>query len=173
MGSQPVWGQSALRLELDPRLLGLVQVHFPLPLAPGEARPFSVRMPPLFGPLPASPDPAELGLSASPESLPASAAEAALVLLDLQVESFEFTGSRAFIRGRVSNPTSHTIVTPSVFAAVRSTEGKVLGAGWQVLAPDLAPAGERTFTLSIDLPARATPSMAEYDLRALGIEADG
>jgi hypothetical protein len=173
LGSRPAWGEAALRIELDQRLLGLAQVRFPLPLAPGESRPFSVRMPPLFGPLPASLDPAELGLSGRPESWPGSSSEAALVLLDLRVESFEFTGSRAFIRGNISNPTAHAVANPTVFAAVRSTEGKVLGAVVQVLAPDLPPSSEQAFTLSIDLPAQATPAMAEYDLRALGIEADG
>jgi hypothetical protein len=172
LGSRPAWGQAALRIEFDQRLLGLAQVRFPLPLTPGEIRPFSVRMPPLFGPLPASLDPAELSLNGKPESWPASSEEAALVLLDIQIESFEFTGSRAFIRGRVANPTAQAVATPTVFAAVRSTEGKILGAFSQVLAPDLPPSAERAFTLSIDLPAQATPAMAEYDLRALGVEAE-
>ncbi len=172
LGSRPAWGQAALRLELDQRLLGLAQVRFALPLTPGEIRPFSVRMPPLFGPLPASLDPAELGLGGKPESWPASSGEAALVLLDIQVESFEFTGSRAFLRGRVANPTANAVANPTVFAAVRSTEGKVLGAFSQVLAPELPPSGEQAFTLSIDLPAQTTPAMAEYDLRALGVEVE-
>jgi hypothetical protein len=88
----------------------------------------------------------------------------------VEVESFEFTGSRAFLRGRVSNPTSAPIDSPAVFAAVRSTEGKVLGALWQVVAPHLAASGGEDFTLAIDLPSQANPALAEYDLRALGIE---
>jgi hypothetical protein len=95
------------------------------------------------------------------------------VLLDIQVESFEFTGSRAFIRGRVANPTANAVANPAVFAAVRSTEGNILGASSQVVAPKLAPSAEQAFTLSIDLPAQTTPAMAEYDLRALGVEVDG
>lgn len=172
LSSRPLWGQSALRLELDQRLLGLAQVRFPLPLFPGESRPFSVRLPPLFGRLPASFDPAEMTLDGKPESLPASPAEAALTLLDLQIEGFEFTGSRAFIRGQVSNLEARPVVTPTVFAVVRSTEGKVLGAVWLVVAQQLAPSARQAFTLSIDLPAQVTPAMAEYDLRALGMEVE-
>jgi hypothetical protein len=172
LSSRPVWGQAALRFDLEDRLAGMTQVQFPLPLVPGETRAFALRLPPLFVPLPEGQDPLDLHLRSDLESAPATAAEAALALLDLQVVSFEFTGSRAFLRGRVTNPGSRTILTPSVFATVRSTEGKVLGSVWQVLAPDLPASAEQAFALSIDLPARATPAMAEYDVRALGVEAD-
>ena len=172
LSSRPVWGQAALRLDLENQLAGMAQVHFPLPLVPGETRAFALRLPPLFVPLPDGQDPHDLHLRGDLESTPATAAEAALALLDLKVESYEFTGSRAFLRGRVTNPGSRSILTPTVFATVRSTEGKVLGAVWQVLAPDLPASAEQAFALSIDLPAQATPAMAEYDVRALGIEGD-
>ena len=170
VSSRPVWGECALRIVLDEDLVGLVQVRYPLPLMPGEIRPFSVRVPPLFGAQLRTLDPEELTLDGKPESIPATAAEAALTLLDVEVESFEFTGSRAFLRGRVSNHTSAPIDSPAVFASVRSTEGKVLGALWQVVAPHLAASGGEDFTLAIDLPSQANPALAEYDLRALGIE---
>jgi hypothetical protein len=172
LSPRPAWAQLALRIELEQQLLGLAQVRFPLPLTPGEVRPFSVRLPPLFGPLPATFDPAQLELRGNPESTPASPAEAALALLDLQVESFEYTGSRVFVRGHVSNPTDVAVGSPTVFAAIRSTEGAILGAEALVVAPILPPAGNQAFTLSIDLPAKAAPAMAEYDLRAMGIEAE-
>lgn len=168
----PVWGRSTVLFHVDDQLVGLGQVRFPLPMPPGEVRPFSIRLGPLFGVIPAELDPAGISLSGEPESLAATAAEAALVPLDLEIESFEFTGSRAFVRGRVTNPSGHSTATPTVFAAVRSTEGNILGAAWQVVATRLPASATQPFSLSIDLPAQVNPAMAEYDLRALGTEVE-
>jgi hypothetical protein len=170
---RPVWGRSALALHAEDVLVGLAQVRFPLPLAPGEVRPFSIRVDPLFGGGLEGTDRSELTVSGEPEASAAEASRAAVVLLDLAIDAFEFTGSRAFVRGRVSNPAAASVRDPTVFVAIRSTEGQVLGAGWQTVAPHLPASAGQPFQIAIDLPGEINPAMAEYDLRALGTELAG
>jgi hypothetical protein len=89
--------------------------------------------------------------------------------LRLQVERYEVIGSSIFLEGRVSNPETTSVASPTVLADVWSTDGNLLTAGWFSRAESL-PAGESmAFALRLSVPLDADPAMSEYDLQALGL----
>ncbi len=153
------------------RILGLANVELPIPLAPGETTVFAVTSFPGLAARMASAqasladliaevvfDPVASGAAGAADSVP----------LDVSVTSYEAVGSTLFLKGDVTNHRSTPVQSPTVAAAVRSTEGKPVTAGWLTVALALAPGEKAAFTLPMPLPSGIDPAMAEYDLQAAG-----
>jgi hypothetical protein len=89
------------------------------------------------------------------------------------INSFEQLGGSVFLRGDVTNAGTIGARDPTLFAAVRNTEGELLAAAWLTAASDL-PAGQMVpFVLELPLPAEVNLALAEFDLQALGWLAAG
>jgi hypothetical protein len=153
------------------QLMGLADVRLPIPLAPGETQLFALASFPGLASRMSSAqasladltvevvfDPVESGAEGVTVSVP----------LDVSITSYEAVGSTLFLKGEVNNERSTPIMSPAVVAAVRSTDGKPVTAGWLTVAPSLAPGEKAAFTLPMPLPSGVDPAMSEYDLQAAG-----
>jgi hypothetical protein len=170
----PVRGTVSLVVLQDEAVIGLAQLDFPLPMSAGETRVFSIRQPTLLfpssPPSTGTPGPdSEWIIQGLAEGARVPSSEASPGPLPLELSRYEFTGSRLFLGGEVTNAGQQTHRYPTVLAAVRATDGAILGAASHLLAESMAPGERLSFVLAIDLPAGTDPAMAEYDLRALGI----
>ncbi|MGA9534169.1 MAG: hypothetical protein WBR18_15735, partial [Anaerolineales bacterium] len=94
------------------------------------------------------------------------------VQLTSSITSFEQIGGSVFLRGTVENAGSATVTTPTLFAALRSTEGELWTAGSLSLAETIKPGERLPFVLDLPLPAGTDLPAAEFDIRALGIPAE-
>ncbi len=92
-----------------------------------------------------------------------------LVQLDVQIIQFEPIGSSLFIKGEIFNPHEMRVEFATVLAAVRSTAGVLLTAGWTHLPEILHGDDSREFVLHLSLPQGADPAMNEYDVQAFGL----
>jgi hypothetical protein len=92
-----------------------------------------------------------------------------LVPLDVQIIQFEPIGSSLFIKGNIFNSQEMGVESATVLAAVRSTAGELLTAGWTHLLEILPGNDSREFLLHLSLPQGADPAMNEYDVQAFGI----
>lgn len=88
--------------------------------------------------------------------------------LQIQVTHFEPIGSTLLIRGSVINPTQKELVSPTVYVALRTTQGDLFSTGWQAMDLRLASQEEAPFTLNLPLPENADVPMSEHDLLAVG-----
>jgi len=76
------------------------------------------------------------------------------------------------LRGVIINPNDTLIREPSIYTTVRNEDGLILSAGWVSPAELLGPGEASDFELSLLLPRGADPAMLEYDVIALGLNAD-
>ena len=87
----------------------------------------------------------------------------------MQIIQFEPIGSSLFIKGEIFNPQEMGVESATVLAAVRSTSGELLTAGWIHLSEILPGNDSREFVLHLSLPQGADPAMNEYDVQAFGL----
>lgn len=165
------WVSLLIGLDFDGRLIALAEVDPPVPLAPGESRPFSVTdLPGMEARLSGVEWSAEdLRVTVWIDPLASAVSEPRVTELGVQVESFEPIGGSLFVRGAATNRASVTVESPTLFASVRSTEGILLSAGWEEIGPALEPGRTARFVLVLPLPDRMDLAMAEYDVRGLGL----
>lgn len=156
------------RLLLELRAAGSTVRVLPLessiPLLPGEGRPFALRLPDGRS----QHDPARLVIRTYLDERrpdPGSRSET----LTAQITSAEEISGSYFLRGILRNPHPQQVNEPTLFLALRSTEGELLSAHWQRVADSLVGEGEQAFVLALPLPAGSQIERAEFDLRALGL----
>lgn len=164
----PQTGEILLAFRRGASLLGVVDLYTRIPLAPGELRPFAVSNPPLL----AGTEPGDVQIEANPQPQLERESELTVVHLSVQVTAAETLGSRVFLRGLVVNDQANSVSEPTLFAALRATDGSLWSAAWQPLGGELH-AGERhEFVLSLPLPEGAELPFGEFDLRALGLASE-
>jgi hypothetical protein len=134
-------------------------------LAAGEQRPFGLRLEP------ASAAAAEGNWSVEPFLETRRAAAARVLPLDLQLTGFENLSSNLFLRGQVVNSHEATVHQAALFAALRATDGQLLTATWLELPPEIEAGASHEFVLSLPISEEMAIGTAEFDLRALGLEA--
>jgi hypothetical protein len=100
------------------------------------------------------------------DPLPALEAGLRLVPQAVHVTSFEAIGGTLFLQGTVYNDSGARVISATVLAAVRSTEGLPLTAGWRVAAESLEAGESAAFVLELTLPRGADLAMSEYDVVA-------
>ena len=140
----------------------VVELASPIPLRPGESRAFGLRL----EDLPDSDDPDGFGVEITVEPLPGAGA-AALATLEPVIQSVEQLAGSVFLRGSLANPTAFDVFDPTLFAALRTTDGELISAGWLPAAAELPAGGAIGFVLALPLPAGVDLALAEYDLQAL------
>jgi hypothetical protein len=171
-GDQPRTASLLLILRADSKVHGVAGLVSPFPIGPGEHLPFGqTEFPGLTARLAAlDVDPAVLQVEAWVDPRASAPVPDHRVQLEVRIDSFSSVGSAVFLRGAVTNPLSMSVTRPSLYAALRTTEGELLSAGWRELAPRLA-AGERLeFVLDLPLPEDADPAMTEFDVVAFALE---
>jgi hypothetical protein len=167
-GATATVGSVMVSLYEGNRLIGLWEIDTPHPLQPGEQLAFTAfGFPGIsrhFDPR----DPSAVQVETRVEARPGDQAAAA-VSLPLDVSAFLSVGSAIFIRGTVHNP-METDVEAAVFAEVRSSLGDLVTAGWSEVET-IEPEGTAEFVLDLPVPEGLDASLTEYDLRAIGLEA--
>jgi hypothetical protein len=165
-GNSPAAAEAVLALRDRDGLLRVLSVGSPLPLTAGESRPFGVGQ----LALPSGTDPANLTLDGF-----VGAAQTELgdpVPISSAISSFEQIGGSVFLRGAVDNLNAVTVASPTLFAALRSTEGELWTAGSLQLAEAIKPGESIPFVINLPLPAEIELPAGEFDLRALGLATD-
>ena len=167
-GSQSLPIRLLLTVRQSGRLARVVALASPIPLRPDETRAFGLRL----EELPDGDPETTLAVETTIEPLPANELTG-IASLTAVINSFEQLGGSVFLRGDVTNAGTIGARDPTLFAAVRNTEGELLAATWLTAASDL-PAGQMVpFVLELPLPAEVNLALAEFDLQALGWLAAG
>ncbi len=170
--SSPKYVSFLLILRMDDRLVGLSRVDSPLPVAGGEQLAFSVGK--FFGPdfsqIASDRPEADWEIEVLLDTGLSSDAEVVRKELDLSISGAEKIGSSIFLRGQLTNSEEQAVLEKAtVLVALRSTEGELVSAGWQVVRETL-PAGETAqFVLPLRIPAGIDLPDLEFDLRAFGV----
>ncbi len=169
-----VWASGLLVLENQDELIGIAPINPPLPIRPGGIHSFTIQQ--FWGISPeilASEDAMlTLNVHALVEGIATLPADETVSLLELSVSQYEALGSIVFLRGVIINPNDTLIREPSIYTTVRNEDGLILSAGWVSPAELLGPGEASDFELSLLLPRGADPAMLEYDVIALGLNAD-
>jgi hypothetical protein len=155
-------------------LIGLGELELPWPIAPGESQPFLLsEFPGLVERLRSEGiEPADLTATAMLDPAGSKKSTSPPVTLEADVTAQEVIEGSLFLKGTVTNDTSTKVDRPSVVAVLRSTEGGVITAGFVIAGAELAAGESLPFTLTLQLPAGADVSMAEFDLRAAGFRSE-
>jgi len=158
-------------LRIEDEILTITSIKPLLPLRPGESRPFAITE---FPGLTAQLEKygswvGELTAEILVDPYASRPSTRSLVQLDVQITQFEPIGSSLFIKGEMFNPKETGVESATVLAAVRSTAGELLTAGWTYLLEILPGNGSREFVLHLSLPEGADPAMTEYDVQAFGL----
>jgi hypothetical protein len=152
-----------LQVLLDEEIVNLVAVDSSIPLQADEQRPFGFRL----ESLPRADHLEDLVFSVHLETglTPASS----VVVLPLSLSSVENLGSNLFLQGEVSNTREETVHHPTVFAALRSTEGQLLTASWLDLPGPMEAGQTLEFVLPLAISEGVDIGSAEFDLRSLAL----
>jgi hypothetical protein len=158
-------------VRIEDEILTIASIKPSLPLRPGESRPYTFTgFPGLASQLLRhEAQIAELTAEILIDQHASHPSDRTLVQLDVQVTQYEIIGSSLFIKGVIFNPYEKGVESTTVLAAIHSTAGNLLTAGWTELH-EILPAKESSdFLLQLSLPQGADPAMSEYDLQALGL----
>ena len=155
----------------EDQVLSVSTLASPFPIGPGEQLPFgqadfpglSLRVAEL------GLDPAALTLEAQIDPRASEPFPDHRNQLEVQIDSFATVGSAVFLRGAVTNPHSVSLSRPSLYAALGTTEGELLTAGWRELAARLAGGERLEFVVDLPFPAAGDLTMAEFDVVAYGL----
>ena len=135
-------------------------LSLPLPLAPGDRAPFSLRLP---------------GVSLPPEGqvewlivTRASPAEAGPVTVPSEVIGYEAVGSTLFLRVLLTGGAEGRR-HPSAQATLMGDDGELVSAGWGVGPPTLAPGETAVITLALPLPSDFDLTLGQLDVRGGGL----
>lgn len=143
--------------------LRLLAIQSQIPVAPGEIRSFGLRL----QNLPPGAEPSTLALRAFADDERTVGLRTSA--LSVRVSRAEPIGGSLFLRGQVGNLNGSSVQAPTLFGALRSTEGQLLSASWLPLGDRLGEEMSRDFVLSLPLPADTELPEVEFDLRALGL----
>jgi hypothetical protein len=94
--------------------------------------------------------------------------EGSPLMLQFQISHYEPIGSTLVMRGQVINSTEETVAAPTMYAALRSTSGALITAGWTRLDVSLDSGESVPFEMNLPLPKSASPANSEHDLLAIG-----
>jgi hypothetical protein len=165
--SRPRIASVLVSLENDDEVVGVAQIVTPIPLGPGESRPFTAtEFPGLASTLGAGSTFDELHAQAWVDPPTEEEPDLRVVPLTVQLTSYEAIGGTLFLRGRVANDSGESVVTATVLVAVRSVEGIPLTAGWKVAAEALEPGATADFVVELALPQGTDLALSEYDVVA-------
>ena len=151
-------------------LAGLAELVFPVPLGPGEIRPFCIdEFPGLEERLRREGGEIEsLSLEVRPDPGRTLRVTQVPAPLDVRLTGYEDVGSRLILRGEVVNSTDLTRGA-AILASARSTEGKALTAASLILEGTLKPGESAPFLLTMPWPQGARAAMSEFDVRAFAL----
>jgi hypothetical protein len=165
--SRPRIASVLVSLENDASVIGVAQIVTPIPLGPGESRPFTAtEFPGLASALGAGSTLDELHSQAWVDPPSEEEPDLRVVPLTVQLTSYEAIGGTLFLRGRVHNDSGESVVSATVLVAVRSVEGIPLTAGWKVAAEALEPGASAEFVVELALPRDTDLALSEYDVVA-------
>ncbi len=171
--SRPRIASVVVSLENGEEIVGVAQVVTPIPLGPGESRPFTAtEFPGLASALEAGATSGELHAQAWVDPPTSEEPDLRVVPLAVQLTSFEAIGGTLFLRGSVQNDTGERVLTATVLIAVRSIEGSPLTAGWGVAAEALEAGASADFVVELVLPRGTDLALSEYDVVADGLAPD-
>lgn len=152
------------------QVLSLASLRAPFPLGVGERLPFGQAEFPGLSLRLGGIDREAVALEAWVDPRASTPSSEHRVQLDVRIHSMEGLGSAVFLRGSVTNPQSVSLSRPSLHAALRTTEGRLLTAGWRQLAPRLAGGEQVEFVLDLPFPAEEELALAEFDVLGFGLE---
>ena len=147
----------------DEGWLAADSIELPAPLAPGERASFSLRLP--GGGLPPE---IEWNLVAG-----ATTSDVAAVVLPSEVVGYEPAGSTLLLRVRLTGRPGATVLVPSASAWLSDDAGEVVSAGWGSAAGPLTSSQAVVVTVALPLPDGLDLSLAEVDVRGVGVPAVG
>ncbi len=170
-GSLSRWLKGQVAFYRGEELIALARLDTPVPIRPGETRPFSISE--LVG-LPT-------GVDISPDALEGWEAELIIDalasrpalqetrLLRLEVSQFEQIGDLIYLRGELTNDNPDTVERPSALVAARDVAGNLLDSAWTMPQEVLAAGESVEFEVTMLLPAGVTAELSEFDLQGLGL----
>ena len=151
------------------RLIGLREIEIPRPLQAGEQLAFTAFGFPGVNLRFDARDPSAVRADTRVEESLADETKTPVVL-PVDVSAFHSVGSAIFIRGTIRNSTEVKVEAATVYAEVRSSLGELVTAGWSATV-SLDPGGAAEFVLELPIPVGMDATLMEYDLRAIGVEA--
>jgi hypothetical protein len=165
----PASGSVLISLFDENRFIGLWELETPRPLETGEQLPFAAFG---FPGINLRLDPGDPSAIRVETRIEETAADSAPRLIDMPVDvsAFLSVGSTIFIRGTVHNPMDFDVDAATVYVEVRLSTGELATAGWSA-AGSLGPGASGEFVLDLPIPVGLDATLTEYDLRAIGLEA--
>ena len=161
LSSEPLWVVLTGIVADGEAWLAGDSLSLPLPLAPGDRAPFSLRLP---------------GVSLPPEGqvewlivARATPAEAGPVTVPSEVTGYEAVGSTLFLRVLLTAGAEIGTRHPAAQATLTGDDGQLVSAGWGVGPPALAPGETAVITLALPLPAGFDLTLGQLDVRAGGL----
>jgi hypothetical protein len=169
-GSQPLHVVIILTIEEEDEVLTVGELVLPAPLEPGDTLAYSAAdFPGLMTQMrKRSSTQEDLNIRVLLDLRRSSPSILQPTSLDVEIHLFEPIGSSIVLRGMVTNPTDVELEQAVVMAAVHSTEGELLTAGWVITEERLAPGAASQFILPLNYPEDRDPAVNEYDIQAVG-----
>jgi hypothetical protein len=169
--NRPFETSFSIILRIEEEILTMTSIKPLLPLRPGETRPYAITDFPGLTTQLANQELLieELTAEILIDPYASRPSNRNLVQLDVQIIQFEPIGSSLFIKGEIFNPQEMGVESATILAAVRSTSGELLTAGWTHILEILPGNDSREFVLHLNLPQGADPAMDEYDVQAFGL----
>jgi hypothetical protein len=173
-GYTATWARLMTSFRYDGRLIAVVPIDLPFPIPADEQWPFGVmHIPGLEAALEEEKielERVEIEVLIDPYAQ--SEARGDVQMLQIQVSHYEPIGSTLLIRGSVINGTENEVVAPTVYAALRTTQGDLITVGWSKLEDGLDSQESAPFTVNLPLPQNADVPMSEHDILAVGFLTD-
>jgi hypothetical protein len=163
--NRPRWVRVGVLLKTAESWRSLGMFETPSLLPPNAAMPFAIDAFPGLD----SDDPDDPDLDVVPYIVEAEAT-AAVHEMQPELTAFEVVGSRLYLRGVIRNTGSIALDDATIVAGVHDDAGNLLTAGWSAAEQTSMPGDEVSFLLVLPVPRRTDLSLAEYDVRAFGLE---
>lgn len=169
-GSQPLHAVLILTIEGEGETIAVGEIVLPAPVEPGDTMAYSAAdFPGLTTQLRRqSSNQEDLNIRVLLDRRRSSPSKFRPTSLDVEIHLFELIGSSIVIRGMITNPTDMELEQAVVMAAVHSTSGELLTAGWVITEELLAPGAASQFILPLHFPEDHDPAVNEYDIQAVG-----
>lgn len=171
-GYTATWARLLAALRMGGDLISVAPIDLPFPIPADESWPISAPYLPGLEEalLDGDVDVDDVEVEVLVNTYTPPEVEGSPLMLQFQISHYEPIGSTLVMRGQIINSTEGTVASPTMYAALRSTSGALITAGWTRLDVSLDSGESVAFEMNLPLPKSASPANSEHDLLAIGFK---